>query len=170
MIAVVADTSPVSYLVRIGEIDLLKKLYGQIILPSEVLQELLAEDGPMVVRDWARSLPAWVRVQSPERPLTLALPQLHRGESQAIALTEELRAALLLMDDRVGVQVALERGLTLTGTLGVLVEGAQAGLLPIGAALRKLQETNFRATPELYRRAFEMASLDPPVLPRRKKE
>lgn len=85
--------------------------------------------------------------------------------SQAIALAEELQAALLLM---VGVQVALERGLTTTGTLGVLVEAAQAGLTQIEVVLQKLQEMNFRATPGLYERALEMARLQPPVLPRRK--
>jgi len=170
MIVVVADTSPIRYLVRIGEIDLLKKLYGQVILPGMVLDELQAEDGLPIVRAWAGDIPAWVRVQSPTKPLEVTLSNLHRGESEAIALAEELQAALLLIDDRVGVQVALERRLTITGTLGVLVEAAQAGLTQIEAVLQKLQETNFRATPGLYERALEMARLLPPVLPRRKKE
>ncbi|MBL8175160.1 MAG: DUF3368 domain-containing protein [Bryobacterales bacterium] len=85
-------------------------------------------------------------------------------------MAEELHAALLLIDDRIGAQVALSRGLTITGTFGVLVEAAQGGLIQIEVALRKLQETNFRATPGLYERALEMARLQPPVLPRRTKE
>lgn len=170
MIVIIADTSPIRYLVRIGEIELLKELYGQIIVPGAVLDELQAEDGLAIVRAWSGNLPAWVRVQSPAKPLAVTRRDLHRGESQAIALAEELQAALLLIDDRVGVQVALERGLTVTGTLGVLVEAAQAGLTQIETVLRKLQETNFRATPGLYERALEMARLRPPAPPRRTKE
>ncbi len=95
------------------------------------------------------------------------IPNLHRGERAAIALAEELRAPLLLIDDRIGVKVALDRGLTVTGTLGVLVEAAQAGLIPIEPVLEKLRGTNFRATSALYERALEMAHQCPPNLPRR---
>lgn len=66
--------------------------------------------------------------------------------------------------------MALERGITTTGTLGVLVEAAQAGLIQIETVLRRLRDTNFRATPGLYERALEMAHQRPPVYPRRKKE
>lgn len=135
-----------------------------------MLDELKDEDGLTIVRAWADDLPAWVRVQSPANLLTVTLSNLHRGESQAIALAEELQATLLLIDDRAGVQVALERGPTVTGRLGVLVEAAQAGLAQIDAVLHKLQETNFRATPGPYQRALELARLQPAVLPRRKKE
>jgi predicted nucleic acid-binding protein len=169
MIVVVADTSPIRYLVRIGEIDLLKKLYGEVIVPGVVLDELQAGDGLPAVRAWSGKLPDRVRVQSPAKPLPDRLSSLHRGEIQAIALAEELQAALLLIDDRAGAQAALDRGLTITGTLGVLVEAAQAGLIGIEAVLQRLKETNFRATPGLYERALEIARLQPPVLPRRKK-
>lgn len=169
MIVVVADTSPIRYLLGIGEIDLLEKLYGQVVVPNVVLEELQAEDSLPVVRAWAGTLPPWVRVQAPTKPLTVTLSNLHRGESQAIALAEELQAALLLIDDRVGVYVALGRGLTITGTLGVLVEAAQAGLTQIETVLWKLQQTNFRAKPGLYEHALEMARQNPAVRPRRKR-
>lgn len=167
MIVVVADTSPIRYLVRIGEIDLLHKLYSMVIVPGAVLEELQAEDGLPVVRAWAGALPDWVTVRSPAKPLSVELSNLHRGESQAIAVAEELQAALLLIDDRVGAQVALARRLTITGTLGVLVEAAQQGLTQIEIVLRKLQDTNFRATPGLYERALELAHRQPPLLQRR---
>ncbi len=167
---VVADTSPIRYLVRIGEIDILTKLYAQVVLPGVVREELLAEDGLVEVREWARQLPAWVQVQTPAKPLGISLPNLHRGESAAIALAEELKAPLLLIDDRIGMKVALERGLTITGTLGVLVEAAQSGFVQIDQVLKKLQGTNFRATPGLYERALVMARTKPPILPRRTQE
>jgi predicted nucleic acid-binding protein len=167
MILVVADSSPIGYLIRIGEIELLSNLYEQVILPTAVLRELQAADGLPAIRDWAQELPLWALVQSPLRRLPELRPNLHLGESEAIALAEEMRAGLLLIDDRVGVRVALERGLTITGTLGILVEAAQVGLVDIEQVLARLKETNFRATPALFERALELARLDPPVPPRR---
>ena len=88
----------------------------------------------------------------------------------AIALAEELQAGLVLMDDAAGVRCALERGLTITGTLSVLVEAAQNGRVQIDVALSKLKGTDFRATPGLYERARQMAFSKPPILPRRREE
>ena len=85
----------------------------------------------------------------------------------AIALAEELHAGLVLMDDAAGVRYALDRGLTITGTLGVLVEAAQNGWVHIDAALAKLKGTDFRATPGLYERAQQLALAKPPTPPRR---
>lgn len=86
----------------------------------------------------------------------------------AIALAEELQAGLILIDDAAGARYALERGLTITGTLGVLVEAAQNERLAIDAALTKLMTTDFRATPGLYERARQLAATKPPVVPRRR--
>lgn len=78
-------------------------------------------------------------------------------EIDAIALAEELNASLLLMDDDAGVRFALARGLAITGTLGVLVEAAQIGMVEIELVLEKLKRSDFRATPELYERARNLA-------------
>jgi len=59
MIAV-ADASPLCYLVLIGEIDLLPKIFLQVAVPEAVVAELLHEDAPEVVRNWASTLPAWI--------------------------------------------------------------------------------------------------------------
>jgi predicted nucleic acid-binding protein len=87
----------------------------------------------------------------------LPTSRLHRGEIDAIALAEEWRAVLLLMDDAMGVRFALERGLTVAGTRGVLVEAAQNGLVKIEQAVAKLKNTDFRATSGLYERAIQLA-------------
>jgi predicted nucleic acid-binding protein len=160
MIVVVADTSPIRYLVRIGEIDLLPRLYAGIIIPPAVREELEDQGGLPLVRAWAEDLPPWIQVESPAKLLDTIAPNLHRGERDAIALAEQLQAKLLLIDDRAGARVAAERGLPTTGTLGVLVEAAQAGLTRIDVVLPKLRSTNFRATPELYQRAWELARQD----------
>ena len=56
MIAV-ADTSPLCYLVLIDEVDLLRQLFRQVVVPSAVITELLHEDAPEAVRGWAANLP-----------------------------------------------------------------------------------------------------------------
>jgi predicted nucleic acid-binding protein len=73
----------------------------------------------------------------------IALAHLDAGEREAIALAEELRADLLLMDDWQGRREAERRTLRVTGTLGVLERAAERGLLALPAALARLQATNF---------------------------
>lgn len=168
-LVVVADTSPINYLLATGYIEVLPNLYGQVILPAAVHGELLDLGSSDKVRHWATALPAWISVQTPAVATQLR-SGLHRGEMEAIALAEELHAGLILIDDAAGVRYALERGLTITGTLGVLVEAAQNGWVQIDLALSKLQSTDFRGTPGLYERARQLAFAKPPVLPRRKTE
>jgi len=62
MIAV-SDTSPICYLILIGEIDILPKLYSQALVPPAVVAELLHEDAPGAVRSWAANLPSWISAQ-----------------------------------------------------------------------------------------------------------
>ena len=111
-------TRPVNYLLVLGYIELLPRLYGQIILPESVHWELLDEGGSERVGQWARSLPPWVAIRRPAGTAMQPATRLHRGEADAIALAEELNASLVLMDDAAGVRFALARGLTITGTLG----------------------------------------------------
>ena len=55
---VVADTSPLNYLLQAGLMYVLPKLYGNIVIPEEVRDELLAADAPAIVRDWAEHFPS----------------------------------------------------------------------------------------------------------------
>lgn len=160
-----------NYLLGTGYIKVLPRLYGEVILRKSVRLELLDQGASELVRVWATTLPSWISVLQPSAPpLRLPTSRLHRGEIDAITLAEELHAGLILIDDSVGVRFALERGLTITGTLGVLVEAAQNGWVQIGTAIEKLQSTDFRGTPGLYQRAKELASSKPPISPRRKQE
>ena len=77
------------------------------------------------------------------------LDGLDPGERHAILLAINEHADLLLMDERAGVRVAREHGLTVTGTLGILLQASERGLLDMDAALRDLQATAFRCTPAL---------------------
>ena len=141
---VVADTSPINYLVLIGQIDLLARLYARILIPPAVLAELKHPVAPKAVRDWASDTPEWVEVLSPKNSLNLA--QLDPGESEAIALATEMHAEVLLIDERAGRREAVRRGLRVAGTLSVLDEADQAGLVSFDQAVAQLRKTSFRVS------------------------
>jgi predicted nucleic acid-binding protein len=77
------------------------------------------------------------------------------GEREAIALACELKATQLLVDDRAVRRIAVQRGLLITGTVGVLEAASQLGLLNLPAALQKLIRTNFRIDADVIRQALE---------------
>ena len=140
---VIADTGPVNYLVLIGWIDILPALFETVIFPSTVRDELADPDTPRVVRGWVSDLPAWPKVHDMSTPGN-STAELGAGETAAIALAVELRADLLLMDDRRGLVAALRKGLAVTGTMGLLTRAAERGLLDLADAFDKLKQTNFR--------------------------
>ena len=151
MTLVVADTAPLRYLVEIGCQDVLPQLFAKVWIPGAVLRELKQKQTPPAVHSWADHLPAWIEVREiVADPSESELAGLDRGEWEAIRLATELRANLLLMDERFGVRVARQQGFAVTGTLGVLVEAARSGLIVLDDALIRLAKTNFRRTPELF--------------------
>jgi predicted nucleic acid-binding protein len=79
MIAV-ADASPLCYLILIGQIDLLPKLFLHVAVPRAVITELLHEDAPEAVRTWASNLPAWIGVQENPLSASAGLETLQGGE------------------------------------------------------------------------------------------
>ncbi len=140
---VVADTGPLHYLVLIGHIDVLPRLFGSVAVPATVAGELHHSNAPDAVRAWAASPPPWLAAHDdPAEPAPL--PRLDPGERAAIALAHALGAGLLLVDDRAGAAAARGRGFRVTGTIGVLVDAARQGLLDLGAAFAALRATNFR--------------------------
>jgi predicted nucleic acid-binding protein len=147
MLLVVADTSPVRYLVQIGLIELLARLFEEIKLPSIV--ELRHPSAPAAVRAWIEDLPEWVKVLTAPESDDPILGKLDPGERAAIALGLSLKADLTLIDERKGTAAALTKGFEVTGTLGVLDLAATRGLVNLRDALDRLTRTNFRYRPEL---------------------
>ena len=146
---VIADTSPINYLILIDEIHLLRELYGQVILPEAVFEEMQRPTTPEKVRSWISHRPEWVEVRSlgvPTLPLNLGA-----GEREVITLAQELQADLLLMDDKKARQVAGERNLVVIGTLAVLATAGRRNLVDLPMALERLMETSFRASPDVIK-------------------
>jgi predicted nucleic acid-binding protein len=141
---VVADTSPLNYLVPIGEIDLLPALYGNLMIPDEVHRELQRQGTPQGVRDWAAILPAWCEVRLLTTTPEDSLNELDAGERDAIQLALELGADTLLMDEIEGRRAAMLRRLQVTGTVAVLEKAAQRGWIDFHVVFHRLLETNFR--------------------------
>ncbi|HEV8606408.1 MAG TPA: hypothetical protein VGQ99_13630 [Tepidisphaeraceae bacterium] len=110
---VVADTSPISYLILIEEVEVLPKLYGRVLIPPQVLAELQSQAGPGPVRAWASNPQEWLEVKAPVAlDMTLAVDE---GQRAAICLASELKADQLLMDDRAGREVAARMGISTAG-------------------------------------------------------
>jgi predicted nucleic acid-binding protein len=148
---VVADTSPIHYLVLIQHEAILPALYEQVVIPLAVLADLQQSRTPDAVRAWVAHPPAWLEVRQPRQALDARqFPRLGAGEREAIALAQELHAPLLLIDDADGRVEAERQALTATGTLGILENAAIHGLIDLPSALTRLQATTFRARPELF--------------------
>ena len=154
MIAV-ADTSPLCYLILIDEIDVLLKLFSKVVVPAAIISELLHEDAPDAVRGWAANLPPWVTVQENPIRSTAGIEKLQAGEQAAILLAESINAELILLDEKSARRVAAQRGLRITGTLGVLSEAATRGLVNLPAAIDRLRSTSFRCSPSLLKAALD---------------
>ncbi len=146
---IVADTSPLVYLILIGHIDILPRLFEIVLIPQAVYSELRHPLAPAPIQAWAAAPPSWLEVrQVPDGPENV-LRSLDAGERSAIILALSINADLVLphlvlMGERKGTQAAIDNGLDVTGTLGVLQRAAKRGLLDLADAFDQLKSTNFR--------------------------
>jgi predicted nucleic acid-binding protein len=144
---VVADSSPLIVLINIEHIDILPRLFGKVIIPPEVSAELRLPNRPEHVRAFIRSSPEWLLQQSPS--IVKPIPMLHPGEVAAISLAVEIHADLLLIDEVRGRKAAAERGIRFTGTIGVLEQAADKGMVDLEDAFERIKKTDFWISHEL---------------------
>jgi predicted nucleic acid-binding protein len=151
MRVVVADATPLHYLILIDAVHVVPRLFERIHVPIEVRAELTSDATPLPVRTWMQHPPPWLGILS--APIFASedprLAGLHQGERAAILLADSMGADLLLIDDRAGAIAAQQRGLIVTGTLGVLDLASRARLLDLTNVFARLQKTNFRYPPSL---------------------
>jgi len=152
---IVSDTSPINYLILIGHINLLAELFEQIVIPQAVYSELSDPEAPDIVRNWIATLPNWLKVQIVSKSKDAIADLLDPGESEAILLTQELNADLLLLDDMKARRIAIERGLVITGILGIIDRAATMNLIDLSAAVQSLQNTSFWASDSLLQRLLD---------------
>jgi predicted nucleic acid-binding protein len=157
---VVSDTSPFVALAAVGQLELLPQLFGQVLLPQAVHEEILAGgEGAAGVAEAMSA--AWVRVRaSTEVSLVESLSEeLDDGEAEAIALALECGADLLLIDEHRGCAIAGRFGIRVAGVLGVLIEAKARGMLPMVTPVLDalISMAGFRVSDALYRRVIEAA-------------
>jgi uncharacterized protein len=156
-VIVVSNTSPITNLAAIGQLDLLRQLYEKVLIPQAVYDELTvggSQPGATEVQTLE-----WIETrQVTDRALVTALQmELDDGEAEAIALARELAADLLLLDERRGRTVAARLNLRFVGLLGVLIEAKQKGGIPaVKPVLDNLiAKAGFWVSQQLYARVLQ---------------
>ena len=152
---VVADSSPLQYLILLEQSALLERFYGHVFVPDVVAAELRAPGAPESVRGWMSTPPSWMEVVSvTEFEAAAVADWLDRGERAALALAERLRADLVLIDERDGRTEAMRRSFQVTGTLGVLRAAAERGLIDVADVVSRLRATSFYLDETLLQEAL----------------
>ena len=137
---VIADASCLIALDNVSELELLNKLYKQIFVTPEVAGEV------------GDSLPDWVDTRSSSnRTLIDQLSEtLEIGEATSIALALEMDDCVLIIDEKKGRRTAMELGIEITGTFGVLRKGLEDGLIAEpGTIVQRLETAGFRISDAL---------------------
>lgn len=157
---VVSNTSPILNLLHIGKLDILQRLFAEVIIPEEVRYELL-EKGPYP-KDAALIRKArWLRTEKVENNdlLTALKADLDDGEAAAIALAIEKNADLLLIDEKAGRALAAQFDVEMAGVLGVLVIAKRKKLIRAVSPMLKdlVKKAGFRITDQLKATILKMA-------------
>ena len=139
---VVSNASPLIALEQIGQLELLHSLFAEILIPDQVAAETVASVQPR----------SWIRQQSLSSPLQVPpRPTLGPGEREAICLAVEVRARAILLDDDPARKLAVQLGLPVIGTAGVLVLAKERQLIPaVRPCLDALIENRFFLSRALY--------------------
>lgn len=154
---VISDTSVISNLIQLNQLELLKLVFQEVVIPDQVYIELCELETQKIVliqTDWIvkKSATNFSLMQD-------LLAQVDPGEAAAIALALELKADYLLIDERIGRQVAMDYGLKIAGLLGVLLiaknEGHLQAIQPLMDEL--VFKIGFRIHPELYHQMLKQA-------------
>lgn len=151
---VISDTTPLISLMKIGSLDILEKMYKEIIVPKAVYDELIINMDYQSEIDIIQKC-TFLQTKIVKENLSVSLLQkqlkLDLGESEAIVLANSINADLIIIDERKARRIAKDIGLNVTGTLGILVEAKQRGLVKeLKPLLDKLIKNEIRISKRLY--------------------
>lgn len=123
---VIANTTPLIALANIDRLELLYKLYGTIIIPRAVMDEIVRDPAKKRVQD-----SSWIKIEAirDNSQKDIFRARLHAGEIEVMILAREQKADLVIMDDDAAKKTAKFLGLNVTGTLGILLKAKKEGYL-----------------------------------------
>jgi predicted nucleic acid-binding protein len=156
-VAIVCNAGPLISLARIDRLDLLPALFGEIIVPPAVYREVTSDDSLAGARDLANA--GWLKLGKgqDQRSVERLLSSLDAGEAEVLILAREI-AATAAIDEKRGRHLALELGVSQTGTVGILLAAKQAGLIPsIRPLLDHLVAKGVRLSSRLFEEACRLA-------------
>lgn len=151
MAEVVADASVLIALVQIGRLSLLQSLFGDVVIPAAVAREVLPS---------LPEIPAWIQTRTVPTPLNARVlaGRLDPGETEAIALALDAGIERVILDDLPARRLALQLGLRVIGTAGVLLLAKQRGLLPaLRPLLDALKASGFRLRKDVHAEVLNAA-------------
>ena len=129
---VISDTTPLISLIKINHLELIEELFGEIQIPDSVYRELVSNDRFKAEAEEIRKYSNIKRVKVTNEKSVRLLQRatgLDIGESEAIILSDQIKADLLLMDEVKGRQVARNMGISIMGTIGILMQAFDSKLL-----------------------------------------
>ena len=155
---VIADTTPIISLALIDQLDLLRRLYHEILIPPTVEREILAGGETSLGTEEFRSS-TWFQVcalRDPSRSKLLA--GLDPGEAEVLSLAQEVGADLLILDERLARRYAATLGFSFTGTVGVLLRAKARGFISeVRPLLTELVRGGIHLGDEVVREALKLA-------------
>ena len=152
---VVANTTPLIAFAKVDRLDILRQLYGELLIPEAVLTEVKYEPARTRVREasWIRVLP--IKGTAQRRMFSA---RLHAGEVDVMILAREVGADLVLMDDNAAKKTAKFMGLNVTGTFGVLLRAKREGIIDsVGELMDAIIADGFHASEGLRKLVLKKA-------------
>ncbi|TZE80694.1 DUF3368 domain-containing protein [Calorimonas adulescens] len=148
---VVANSTPLIILSNISKIDILKQLYGIIYIPSGVFEEVNVT-GSSESYDFIKVVS--IKNEGAKQFFPISL---HKGEVEVMILAKEINADLCIIDDYLARKHAKSLGLTVTGTLGVLIKAKEKGILKeVKPLIDKMLQKKFYIDRKLYNEVLEI--------------
>lgn len=141
---VIVNSTPLIVLCGIGKLELLRELYQEILIPAAVYREVTAVKDSACMQIIAQS--SWIHVEEIQNEIERKMyrAKLHAGEVEVMILAQEQKADLVILDDNAAKKTAKYLGLTVTGSLGVLLKAKRVGLIErVGPMLSEMKKNGF---------------------------